>query len=66
LAVVLPVSPACLAGMGFVAVFAGATKCPLTCILLGMELFGWFTAPFLVLSCGMAYLLSGKKSIYRK
>jgi H+/Cl- antiporter ClcA len=52
--------------MGFVAVFAGATKCPLTCILLGMELFGWFTAPFLVFSCGMAYLLSGKKSIYRK
>jgi hypothetical protein len=35
-------------------------------LLLGMELFGWFTAPFLVLSCGMAYLLSGKKSIYRK
>jgi H+/Cl- antiporter ClcA len=66
LAVVLPVSPTFLAGMGFVAVFAGATKCPLTCILLGMELFGWFTAPFLVFSCGMAYLLSGKKSIYRK
>jgi H+/Cl- antiporter ClcA len=66
LAVVLPISPAFLAGMGFVAVFAGATKCPLTCILLGMELFGWFTAPFLVLSCGLTYLLSGKQSIYRK
>lgn len=66
LAVVLPVSPAFLAGMGFVAVFAGATKCPLTCVLLGMELFGWFTAPFLVLSCSIAYVLSGKQSIYRK
>lgn len=37
----IPLPMALLAGMGFVAVFAGATHCSIASILLGVELFGW-------------------------
>lgn len=40
-----------LAGMGFVAVFAGVTRTPWACTLMGCELFGFQAAPFLASSC---------------
>jgi H+/Cl- antiporter ClcA len=61
---ILPLPTPFLAAMGFVAVFAGATKCPWTCFFMGMELFGWTAAPFLLFSCGIAALVSGKAGIY--
>ena len=64
LASLLPLPVGLLAGMGFVAVFAGATNCPFTCLFMGIELFGPAAAPFLVVACGMAYFFSGKASIY--
>lgn len=64
LAGILPLPVGLLAGMGFVAVFAGATNCPIACVLMGMELFGVAATPFLIVSCGIAYLLSGKAGIY--
>ncbi len=36
----IPLPTALLAGMGFVAVFAGATNTPLACMLMAIELFG--------------------------
>lgn len=36
----LPLPMPLLAGMGFVAVFAGATNTPLACTMMGIELFG--------------------------
>ncbi len=57
--------PLCLlAGMGFLAVFAGAAKTPLTCILMGFELFGLESVPFIALSSVVAYFVSGKRGIY--
>jgi H+/Cl- antiporter ClcA len=61
----LPLPMPLLAGMGFVAVFASATNTPLACVVMGIELFGWSAAPYLSVACGLAYLFSGKKSIYR-
>jgi H+/Cl- antiporter ClcA len=61
---ILPLPTPFLAAMGFVAVFAGATKCPWTCFFMGMELFGWTAAPFLLFSCGIAALVFGKAGIY--
>jgi H+/Cl- antiporter ClcA len=61
---VIPLPMALLAGMGFVAVFAGATNTPLACTLMGMELFGSEPGIFIGLACVLAYLFSGHSGIY--
>lgn len=54
-----------LAAMGFVAVFAGATKAPITCIIMAMELFGYECGIYVTVACVISYLISGKGSIYK-
>ncbi|EPH11398.1 hypothetical protein HMPREF9713_01884 [Myroides odoratimimus CCUG 12700] len=58
----LPIS--LMAALGFVAVFAGATKTPLACTFMGIELFGIEYAILLAVVCFVAYFTSGKQSIY--
>ncbi|WP_080241723.1 voltage-gated chloride channel family protein [Spirosoma rigui] len=60
----LPLPTALLAGMGFVAVFAGAANTPLACIVMAMELFGVQCGSYVALACVMAYLCSGHRGIY--
>lgn len=64
LSAVIPLPLALLAGMGFVGVFAGATNTPLACTVMGMEIFGVQAGVFLGIACLVAYLFSGRKSIY--
>jgi H+/Cl- antiporter ClcA len=64
LALFVPLPVALLAGMGFVAVFAGATNTPIACTLMGMELFGAECGVFIAIACVMAYLFSGHTGIY--
>jgi H+/Cl- antiporter ClcA len=52
------------AGLGFVAVFAGAANAPLTCTVMGAELFGVSHSPFLALACVVSYVVSGRATIY--
>ena len=52
------------AGIGFVAVFAGATNTPLACTLMGVELFGATNAIPIAVACFVAYLCSGHSGIY--
>lgn len=52
------------AGLGFVAVFAGATNTPLACVIMGIELFGSLHAVYIAVACFVAYLCSGHSSIY--
>lgn len=52
------------AALGFVAIFAGATKTPLASTLLGMELFGAGNGLYLATACIIAYRCSGSKGIY--
>lgn len=66
LSLFLPLPVGLLAGMGFVAVFSGATNTPLACILMGMELFGSGCGVYMAIACITSYLLSGNNSIYRK
>lgn len=61
---VVPLPLSLLAGMGFVAVFAGATNTPLACIVMGMELFGVESGLFIAMACLTAYLSSGNTSVY--
>ncbi len=53
-----------LVACGFVGVFSGATKTPLACTLMGMELFGGHHWPWMALACWVAYLASGQTGIY--
>jgi H+/Cl- antiporter ClcA len=57
--------PGLFAALGFVAVFAGASKTPLACMLMGMELFGFGYALPIVTACVVAFLCSGWTGIYR-
>lgn len=60
----LPLPVGLLAGMGFVAVFAGAAKTPLACCIMAMELFGVSCGVYVVIACVVSYLVSGVHSIY--
>jgi len=60
----IPLPMDLLAGMGFVAVFAGATNTPIACIFMGIELFGADSAVYISLAVVMAYLFSGHSGIY--
>ncbi len=53
-----------LAGMGFVAVFAGAANTPIASTLMGIELFGLESGVFIGISCVVSYLFSGHSGIY--
>ncbi len=64
LALFLPLPMALLAGMGFVAVFSGATNTPIACTMMGIELFGIEAGVFIGISCVVAYLFSGHSGIY--
>jgi H+/Cl- antiporter ClcA len=54
------------AALGFVALFAGATKMPLAAIFLGIELFGVSHSIYLATACMMAWRCSGSKGIYTR
>ncbi len=60
----IPLPMGLLAGMGFVAVFAGATNTPLACTVMGIELFGIESGVFIALACVTAYLFSGHTGVY--
>ena len=52
------------AGLGFIAVFAGASNTPLACTLMGIELFGAQHALFFAVACWLSYQFSGHTGIY--
>ncbi len=62
----IPLPVGLLAGMGLVAVFAGATNTPIACSLMAIELFGSECGVYAAIACVVAYLLSGHNSIYGK
>ena len=64
LATYIPLPLALLAGCGFVGVFAGATNTPLASTLMGMELFGLEAGIYLGIACLVAFIFSGRASIY--
>jgi len=54
-----------LAGMGFVAVFAGAANTPIASTVMAVELFGPEVGVYAALACVASYLCSGHSGIYR-
>lgn len=53
-----------MAGLGFIAVFAGATNTPIACTLMGVELFGSEHLIYFAIACFTAYYFSGHTGIY--
>lgn len=64
LGIFLPIPFPLLAGMGFVAVFAGASKTPIACTFMAIELFGIQSVIYMAIACFTAYYFSGKEGIY--
>ena len=54
--------PSLFAALGLTGLLAGAINTPITAVLLGLELFGIASGPYLLLSCTIAFLLSGHRS----
>ncbi|MBY0453805.1 MAG: voltage-gated chloride channel family protein [Burkholderiaceae bacterium] len=65
LAPLLNVPVPLLAGMGFVAVFAGASNTPVASTLMAIELFGAEVGVYAAIACVVSYLFSGHTGIYR-
>ena len=65
LSAVFPISLQLLAGVGFAAVFAGASNTPLACSIMAMEIFGPKMAPYALVACYVSFLFSGTQSIYK-
>ncbi len=53
------------AALGFVGVFAGASKTPLACSLLAIEMFGGAHAGLFAVACFASYACSGAGGIYK-
>lgn len=62
-----------MAGLGFAAVFAGATNTPLACTIMAIELFAPYSSGIMgsgfvvyaAIACFVSYLISGHSSIYK-
>lgn len=52
------------AGLGLIALFCGATNCPVASLLMSIELFGIEAVPYFALICGISYLVSGDTGLY--
>ena len=65
LSLLVPLPIGLLAGMGFVAVFSGATNTPFACTMMGLELFGLESGMYIAIACFIAYFASGSIGIYQ-
>jgi H+/Cl- antiporter ClcA len=64
LAVAMDAPVPLFAAVGFVAVFAAATKTPIACTIMAVELFGAGPIVPVMIACTLAYVLSTHRSIY--
>ncbi len=60
----LGLSPSFGAGIGLCSLFCAVTNCPLTSIMLSIELFGIESLPLFVIAIAISYMLSGYYGLY--
>jgi H+/Cl- antiporter ClcA len=65
LAPLLDMPLALMAGIGLVAVFAGAANTPIASTLMAIEMFGAEIGIYAAIACVISYLFSGGAGIYR-
>ena len=64
LSMIVPLPMALLAGLGFVAVFSGASNTPIASSIMAIEIFGIECGVYAIVACTVAYLFSGRTGIY--
>ena len=57
-------NPSFGAGIGLIALFCGVTNCPLTSLIMSIELFGKDGMLFFAIVCAVSYMLSGYHGLY--
>ena len=57
-------NPSFGAGIGLIALFCGVTNCPLTSLIMSIELFGRDGMLFFAIVCAVSYMLSGYHGLY--
>ena len=62
---ILGIPPAFAAAMCLVCMFCGIANCPLSSVILGVELFGSEGIAFFALICGVCYIVSGRVGLYK-
>ena len=60
----LGLDPSFGAALGLVSLFCGVTNCPITSLILSVELFGSSGLPYFLVACAASYMLSGYYSLY--
>ena len=60
----LHVDNATFAAIGMVSLLSGAANTPIAASIMGLELFGPAVAPYAAISCVIAFLMTGHRSIY--
>mgnify|MGYP003096248883 CR=1 FL=1 len=58
------ISPSLCASIGMVSLFCGVTNCPVSSLLIALELFGIDAIPYYLLSVSISYMLSGYYGLY--
>jgi len=61
---ILHVDNATFAAIGMVSLLSGAANTPIAASIMGLELFGPAVAPYAAISCVIAFLMTGHRSIY--
>jgi H+/Cl- antiporter ClcA len=56
--------PQTFAAIGMVSLLSGAANTPIAASIMGMELFGAEIAPYAAISCVIAYLMTGHRSLF--
>lgn len=57
-------SPSLSAAIGMISVFCGVTNCPISSLLIALELFGIDAMSYFLLAIAISYMLSGYYSLY--
>ncbi len=60
----LGLEPGFAAALGLIAVFCGIINCPVTSLLLSVELFGSHSVLIFALTCAISFLMSGPYGLY--
>ena len=63
---VLGFSPSLCAACGMIALFCGATNCPLASLLIAIEMFGFAGMPYYLLTVAVSYGMSGYTGLYHE
>ncbi len=58
-------SPSVCAAVGMTAVFCGVTNCPITSLLISLELFGLEGIPYFMIAVAVSYFMSGYYGLYK-